>query len=47
MSRPPQPMAVIPLMALVTLMSGECSAADTPETAKYPTIHAKENMLTW
>ena len=40
------PTAVMPEMALVTDMSGEWSAAVTPVTAKYPTTHASENVLT-
>ena len=40
------PTAVMPEMALVTDMRGEWSAAVTPVTAKYPTMHASENVLT-
>ena len=40
------PTAVRPLMALVTLMSGECSAGVTPHTVWYPQMDARPNLAT-
>lgn len=39
------PTAVIPDMALVTDISGECKAGVTPHTVWYPTIPAKPNVV--
>ena len=39
------PTAVMPLTALVTLMSGECSAGVTPHTTLYPTMPASVNVV--
>ena len=40
------PAAVIPDMALVTDIRGECSAGVTPHTTLYPITPAKENVVT-
>ena len=40
------PTAVRPLMALVTLMRGECSAGVTPHTVWYPQMDASPNLAT-